>query len=233
MASLHSHVFRIWQLVFKSRVHLLEMLEDRGYDITSVKNYTGDEIKVMLDGHTTGKFGTLSEKGPLDILLEKNTGTSNAEKIYVKYRLDERFKSTSSLTNQIQEIYDTILTPKDTLIIMNISRVLIKIGVKDKVDEEFVNHLYLTKNIFVQVFGLENFLFNVSRHEQVPKHRILTKQETQNLLEEYNCTLKNLPTIKRDDPQAKYIGMKPRQICEILFNNITSGITKKYRYCIS
>ena len=88
MASLHSHVFRIWQLVFKSRVHLLEMLEDRGYDITSVKNYTGDEIKVMLDGHITGKFGTLSEKGPLDILLEKNTGTSNAEKIYVKYRLD-------------------------------------------------------------------------------------------------------------------------------------------------
>jgi DNA-directed RNA polymerase subunit H (RpoH/RPB5) len=209
------------------------MLEDRGYDITSLKNYTEDEIKIMLDGQNVGKFGILSEKGPVDILLEKHTGTGHAEKIYVKYRLEDRFKSTTSLNNQIQEIFDTLLTNKDTLIILNISRVLMKIGVKDKVDEEYVNHLYVTKNYFVQLFGLENFLFNVSRHIQVPRHRILSKQETQDLLAEYNCTLKNLPSIKRDDSQAKYIGLKPRQVCEISFSNVTSGITKKYRLCIS
>jgi DNA-directed RNA polymerase subunit H (RpoH/RPB5) len=214
-------------------MHLLEMLEDRGYDITTLKNYTEDEIKVMLDSQNVGKFGILAEKGPLDILLEKHIGSGHSEKIYVKYRLEDRFKNTTSLNNQIQEIFETLLTNKDTLIILNISRVLMKIGVKDKVDEEFVNHLYLTKNYFVQLFGLENFLFNVSRHVQVPHHRILSKQETQDLLSEYNCTLKNLPTIKRDDAQAKYIGLKPRQVCEIFFNNITSGITKKYRYCIN
>jgi DNA-directed RNA polymerase subunit H (RpoH/RPB5) len=212
---------------------MLEMLDDRGFDISSLKNYTEDEIKVMLDGQNVGKFGTLSERGPLDIILEKHTGTAQAEKIYVKYKLDDRFKSTTSLSNQINEIFETILTTKDTLIILNISRVLIKVGVKDKVDEEYVNHLYLTKNYFVQLFGLENFLFNVSRHSQVPHHRILSKQETTALTEEYNCTVKNLPTIKRDDPQAKYIGLKPKQVCEILFNNVTSGITKKYRYCIN
>lgn len=228
-----SQVFKVSQLVYNSRVHLLEMLEDRGYDTSSLSNYTEDEIKVMLDGQNIGKFGVLAEKGPLDILLEKYVGTGNAEKIYVKYRLEDRFKSTTSLNNQIQEIFETILTNKDTLIILNISRVLMKVGVKDKVDEEYVNHLYVTKNYFVQLFGLENFLFNVSRHVQVPKHRILSKQETQDLLAEYNCTLKNLPSIKRDDPQAKYIGLKPRQVCEIAFNNVTSGITKKYRLCVS
>ena len=92
-----------------------------------------------------------------------------------------------------------------------------------------LNHL----NYFVQLFGLENFLFNVSRHQLVPKHRILSKQETHDLLSLYNCTLKNLPTIKRDDPQAKYIGLKPKQVCEISMNNVTSGITKKYRYCVN
>jgi DNA-directed RNA polymerase subunit H (RpoH/RPB5) len=228
-----SQIFKVSQLVYNSRGHLLEMLEDRGFDTMALKAYTEDEIRVMLDGQNTGKFGNLAERGPLDILLEKNAGTAHAEKIYVKYKLDDRFKSTNTLTTQITEIFDGILTPKDTLIIINIARVLMKVGVKDKVDEEYVNHLYASKNYFVQLYGLENFLFNVSRHVQVPRHRVMSKQELAALLDDYNCTVKNLPTIKRDDPQAKYIGLRPKQVCEIMYNNVTSGITKKYRYCVS
>jgi DNA-directed RNA polymerase subunit H (RpoH/RPB5) len=210
------------------------MLEDRGYDVSDFKNYTEEEIKIMLNEHNIGKFDQLPDKGPLDILLEK-PGTPEPDKIYVKYRLDDRFKGTTSLTNQINEIYenDAILSNKDTLIILNISRVIMKIGMKDKIDEEYANHFYITKNYFVQIFGLENFLFNVSHHQLVPKHRILSKIETQNLLSDYNCTLKNLPTIKRHDAQAKYIGLKPKQVCEIIVNNVTSGIAKKYRFCVN
>lgn len=228
-----SQIFKLYQLVFNSRIHLLEMLEDRGFDISDLKNYTEEEIKIMLNEQNIGKFEKTPEKGPLDIILEKHSGTLNAEKIYVKYLLEDRFKGTASLSNQINEIFDTILSSKDTLIILNISRVIMKIGVKDKVDEEYVNHFYITKNYFVQIFGLENFLFNVSRHQLVPKHRILSKTEIQTLLTNFNCSIKNLPTIKRDDPQAKYIGLRPKQVCEIIVNNVTSGITKKYRVCIN
>jgi len=228
-----SQIFKLYQLVYKSRKHLLEMLEDRGFDTSDLQNYTEEEMKIMLHEHNIGKFESIADKGPLDIILEKHAGTSNAEKIYVKYRLDDKFKGTTTLTNQINEIFENELATKDTLIILNISRIIMKIGVKDKVDEDFVNHLYITKNYFVQIFGLENFLFNVSRHQLVPKHRILSKTETQNLLSLYNCSIKNLPTIKRDDAQAKYIGLKPRQVCEIIVNNITSGITKKYRLCVN
>ena len=79
-----SQIFELFQLVYKSRKYLLEMLNDRGFDISSIKNYTEDEIKDMLTNHNLGKFETLPDKGPLDILLEKNTGTQHAEKIYVK-----------------------------------------------------------------------------------------------------------------------------------------------------
>jgi DNA-directed RNA polymerase subunit H (RpoH/RPB5) len=228
-----SQIFKLYQLVYNSRVHLLEMLDDRGFDTSDLRNYTEEEMKIMLHEHNIGKFESLPEKGPLDIILEKHTGTPNAEKIYIKYRLDDKFKGTTTLTNQINEIFETVLTNKDTLIILNISRIIMRIGVKDKLDEEFVNHLYITKNYFVQIFGLENFLFNVSHHQLVPKHRILSKTETQNLLNLYNCNIKNLPTIKRDDAQAKYIGLKPKQVCEIIVNNVTSGITKKYRLCVN
>ena len=228
-----SQTFKLFQLVYNSRKHILQMLEDRGFDISSICNYTEDDIKIILNEHYTNKFGIVSEKGPLDIILEKNANTSNSEKIYIKYRLEDKFKATTNLTTQINEIFESTLNTKDTLIIMNINRILMKIGVKDKSDEEFVNHLYIKDNYFVQIFGLENFLFNVSRHILVPKHRILSKTEVSSLLEHYSCNLKNLPIIKRDDPQAKYIGLRPKQVCEILFNNVTSGVTKKYRYCVS
>lgn len=227
-----SQIFKLFQLVYKSRKYLLEMLEDRGYNITNYKNYNENEIKIMLNEHMIGKFEKKAELGPLDIILKKKNDENEEEKIYVKYLLEDKFKGTSSLTNQINEIYTTILNTKDTLIILNINRVLMKIGVKEKTDEDFVNYLYITKNYFVQLFGLENFLFNISKHILVPKHRILSKTESTQLLQTYNCSLKNLLSIKRDDPQAKYLGLKPKQICEILVKNVTSGITKKYRVCI-
>jgi DNA-directed RNA polymerase subunit H (RpoH/RPB5) len=227
-----TQIFKLYQYVYNSRKHLLEMLEDRGYDVEHLKGYTEDEIKTMLNEQYNNKFNTLPDIGPLDIMLEKTnviSGNSEKEKIYVKYRLDGKFKGTTSLNAQINDIYDKFLTTKDTLIILNINRVLMKIGVKDKGDDD--QHLFITKSYFVQLFGLENFLFNVSRHQYVPKHRILSKQETIDFLAKFNITLKNIPTIKRDDPQAKYIGLRPKQVCEITAENITSGTTQRYRVC--
>ena len=238
-----SEIFKKYKYILDSRKYILEMLEDRGYNVEHLKNYNYDDIKEMMSSHITGKFNTIGDIGPLDIFLEKNssidktnkdtTKDTSTEKIYIKYRLDNKFKGTASLTAQIIEIYEKYLTSKDTLIILNVQRVLMKIGVKDKVDEEFVNDLFIKKNYFVQIFGLENFLFNVSKHQFVPKHTILTKQESQDLITKYNCSLLNIPTIKRDDVQAKYIGLRPKQICKIAFENVSSGVTEKYRYCVN
>ena len=225
--------FKSYTNVLESRRHLIEMLEDRGYNVEHLKTFIPDDIKEIMLNHITGKFTTIPEIGPLDIFLEKNIGMSNAEKVYVKYRLDMKFKGTASLVTQINDIYDKILTPKDTLIILNVQRVLMKIGVKDKVDEQFVNDFYIRKNYFVQIFGLENFKFNVSRHQFVPKHTILSKQEAQDVLTKFNCTNKNIPTIKRDDAQAKYIGLRLKQICQINVDNVSSGSTEKYRLCFN
>ena len=228
-----SDIFKLYQLVFDSRKHLLEMIEDRGYDVSHLKDYNSDDIKTMLIEHKTGKFVSLPDIGPLDILLEKNVGTPNSEKIYIKYRLDHKFKKTAGLIAQITDIYDKHLSTKDTLIILNIYRVLIKPGVKDKTDEEFGNTMFITNNYFVQLFGLENFLMNVSKHQFVPKHRLLSKIEMQELLAKFNCNGKNIPTIKRDDAQAKYIGLRPKQICEIIAQNVSSGNIERYRLCVS
>ena len=234
-----SEILKSYTQVLSSRKHLLEMLEDRGYNVDHLKNFTEDEIKEIMLNHITGKFITLADIGPLDIFLEKpidnksdKSKSETTEKIYVKYRMDSKFKGTASLTAQILEIYEKHLSTKDTLIILNLGHITMKIGVKDKVDEEYVNDLLIKKNYFVQVYGLENFKFNVSKHQFVPKHIILTKQEAQEVIKKYDCSYSNIPTIKRDDVQAKYLGLRPKQICKIIVENVSSGVTEKYRYCV-
>ena len=252
--------FKLYQDVFNSRTHLLEMLEDRGYNVDHLKNYTSDEIKTMIIEHSNGKFEVSADIGPLDIFLEKKVNAnsknkknddietitsmvssinldtktnSQVEKIYVKYRLENKFKGTANVKSQIDEIYEKHIGIKDTLIMINRNRLLMKVGAKEKTDEDFVNDLYTSKNYFIQLFGLENFLRNVSHHDFVPKHRVLSSTEAQELLKKFNCSGKNLPTIKRDDPQAKYVGLRLKQICEITRENVTSGTTIHYRLCVS
>ena len=98
-----SEIFKKYKYIYDSRKHLLEMLEDRGYNVDHLKNYTSDEIKTMLQEQYVGKFNMIADIGPLDIFLEKKVN-SNVEKIYVKYRLDSKFKGTANVKEQIKSV---------------------------------------------------------------------------------------------------------------------------------
>jgi DNA-directed RNA polymerase subunit H (RpoH/RPB5) len=230
-----SYAFRLSEYVFKSRIHLLEMLQDRGYDTSAYDHYTNIELNKLLIAQQANNFIIKPEIGPLDIMLEKTNGDKK-EKIYIKYRLDEKFRERENLTTQIDEIFKTILTKNDTLILLNISRIYTntKAGSKpDSGSEDLVRKYYLSKGYFIQIYGLENFLFNVANHQYVPKHEIATKEEIEHLMKTYNITnLRNLPIIKWLDPQAKYIGVKPKSVVKITCINSSTGESIKYRLCV-
>lgn len=221
--------FKLYQYVCRSRPIILEMLADRGFDVSNYQNVTNDNIKTLLSSHESNGYTTKSEIGPLDILVK-----NDKSKVLVKYRLDEKFKKAESLVTQIDEIFTSSLDKNDCLVMMNISRIYNKAGSKtDRSDEEFVKQIYVSKGYFVQIFGLENFLFNVSRHQFVPKHTVASKEEIATLMADYNLkSLKNLPTIKWQDPQAKYIGLKPKMIVKINCFSAITGDSVKYRLCI-
>ena len=75
----------------------------------------------MVQANQMNKYEMNGEKGPLDIQLKKS-----GESIFVKYRLEDRFKKTENLNSQINLIYNNYLKKDDTLIILNISRVVYK-----------------------------------------------------------------------------------------------------------
>lgn len=107
----------------------------------------------------------------------------------------------------------------------------------DKKYEPYCADIMTRHQIFVQLFNVRTLMFNVTKHEIVPNHRLLDNWTDSETLERIKRTYnmqslsKNNPVIPLNDPVAKFIGLRRGQLCEITRTNQTSGTYVTYRYC--
>src|SRR5207253_7884658 len=73
-----------------------------------------------------------------------------------------------------------------------------------------------TKNIIIDIWNLEESMIYAPDHVIVPEHRICSTKEKNHLMRVYALKKKQLPSIKRDDVQVKYMGASKGQLIEIL-----------------
>ena len=203
-------------LIYNSRKCIIEMIKDRGYDVSNYESFTKQEMIVLYENSNT-KYLNSSEIGPLDILVENND-----KKIFIKYKLDDKFKKSKTLNQQIINIFNSVLNENDDLIILVIKKDVFKPRKKDSNVEILQDMFFENHNYFVQFFGLENFLFNVTKHSLMPKHQKISTNEIKLLLDKYKIKKEQLPTIRRDDPPVKYLGLRIGDICKI--NRISGDI---------
>lgn len=85
--------------------------------------------------------------------------------------------------------------------------------------------------IKIDVFLEDDLLVNIAEHNLVPKHEILTKEESQTLLKSYKVNENQLPRILRNDPMAKYLGLRKGDVVRIIRNSETAGKYVTYRVC--
>ncbi|NHJ20260.1 MAG: DNA-directed RNA polymerase subunit H [Candidatus Lokiarchaeota archaeon] len=72
---------------------------------------------------------------------------------------------------------------------------------------------------------------DVLLHELVPKHYLLTKEQSQNLLEKYQINISDLPQIFEKDPVSIAIGAKEGDIVRIVRESHTTvKFIDYYRY---
>jgi len=83
-----------------------------------------------------------------------------------------------------------------------------------------------------EIFTEEFLMINLIDHNIVPRHELLTEEETNIFFEKYNCKKKNMPKILIDDPVARYYNMKIGDICRIIRPSEKSGLTVSYRLVI-
>ncbi len=197
--------------IFNSRKYLLEILNSRGFDTSNYDNINISEV------------GILSEQNQLDMLL---TRKESGKKIYVKYYVEKIIKQ-NNIYSIIEDLFhlENILSKKDDLIII----------IKDEPNEtliETVRELWTQENIYLSLINIKRLQFNILKHELVPKHSVLTKDEEAEFKKKFNI-LDNtsIPDISYFSPVSIVMGFRPDDIIKIERKSRTAVTSDYYRIC--
>lgn len=75
-------------------------------------------------------------------------------------------------------------------------------------------------------------VFDVMKHELVPRHEVLSDEEARAILEKYAVTPDQLPKVYATDPVARAVRAAPGKIIRIKRKSPTAGESIAYRYVI-
>jgi len=199
--------------IYKSRKTLIEQLESIGYDMKDYDQFSINEIDAM------------AMNQQLDMLVKRE---SDGNKIYIKYLLNVKQLRKDNLDQLIEDLYeiDEVLDKKDTLIVIT----------NEEPNDTMVarmKYLFDHSNIFVVMHYIKRLQFNILYHELVPNAVVLSKEETEKLMELFHIqSLDKLPEISRFDPQALALTLRPGQVIKIYRKSHTALDYNYYRVCV-
>ncbi len=207
MTNTNSHIISI----YNSRKILLEILDERGFDISSYNNFTINEIGIML------------ETNQLDMLLEN---TSSKKKIYVKFYVSKVLK-TQNIYDMVEDLFhlENILSKEDDFIIIT----------KDEPNDTLrqnIKDIWMSENIYISLLNIKRLQFNGLKHDSVPKHKKLTEIEREIYKKKYNILHeKQIGEISYFDPVSLLSGFRPGDIIHIKRKSRTAIESDFYRIC--
>jgi DNA-directed RNA polymerases I, II, and III subunit RPABC1 len=186
------------------------MLASRGYMVPP-------EMLQMTPSMFRAKFGADPSREALTILVEKADDESN--QLFVFFTEDAKVG-----VRPIKVITDRMRAEGVTNAIM-ILRVDITPFAKSALSE-------MSDSFRIEHFKEAELLVDITKHQLVPIHQVLTQTEKSELLKRYRLKETQLPRIQPNDPVARYYGMRRGQVVKIIRPSETAGRYVTYRVCL-
>lgn len=197
--------------IYNSRKNLLEILQERGFNVTKYSNFGITEIGILL------------ENNQLDMLLEND---NTKKKIYVKFYINKLIKP-QNIYDIVEDLFhiETILEKNDDLMIV----------IKDEPNDtmmENIKDIWVSENIYVSLLNIKRLQFNILKHNLVPKHTLLTLDEKEQFMKKFNIMDKSqIPDISFFSPVSIVLGIRPDDVVKIERHSRTAIQADFYRIC--
>lgn len=198
-----SRLFRVFRTISN-------MLEKRGYIVPP-------DLREMTPVSFRGRFGEFPNREQLTILVEKADDESN--QLFVFFPEDEKVG-----VKPIKVYTDRMRNEGVSNAIM-VLRVDITPFAKQAVQE-------MSDSFRIEHFKESELLVDITQHQLVPEHQVLTHNEKSELLKRYRLKETQLPRIQPNDPVARYYGMKRGMVVKIIRPSETAGRYVTYRVCL-
>ncbi len=193
-------------IIKKSFIILKEMLNDRNEDITKIENITEEELLSFYNNSSI-----------FDIEVN--------DKLKIIYNMASKIK--------IQDIRKFINTDEENEK-NDINKTIIFISKEKLTTNNFKSFNEYKNKVNLQFFYIKELLFNIYRHELVPKHDVISSnEEIKKIMDKYLMKNKfQFPLILHTDPVCKYLNIKSNSLVKITRPSPTSGEYILYRYVV-
>jgi len=200
--------YKLWRI----RKTIMQLCHDRGYLVTQ------DELDQTLE-QFKAQFGDKpSERRPsrndLIVLVAHNDDPTDQMFIFFPEEPKVGIKTIKAYCQRMQEENITWAI------------IIVQTGMTPSAKQSLVD---MAPKYILEQFLEAELLVNITEHELVPEHVVLTADEKTELLARYKLKDVQLPKIQGGDPVARYLGLKRGQVVKIVRPSETAGRYVSYR----
>jgi len=206
-----AEVYKLWRI----RKTIMQLCHDRGYLVTQ------DELDQTLDQFKEQFGDRPSERKParsdLIVLVAHNDDPTNQMFVFFPDEPKIGIKTVKNYCQRMQE--------------ENISRaiIVVQMGMTPSAKQALTD---MAPKYILEQFLESELLINITEHELVPEHVVLTPEEKTELLQRYKLRESQLMRIQASDPVARYFGLKRGQVVKIIRPSETAGRYISYRLVV-
>ncbi|TRY63911.1 hypothetical protein TCAL_00358 [Tigriopus californicus] len=204
-------IYKLWRI----RKTVMALCHDRGYLVTQ------DELDQSIDQFKQQFGDKPSEKQPsrndLIILVAHNDDPTDQMFVFFPEEIKIGIKTIRAYCKRMQE--------------ENITRaiIVVQMGMTPSAKQSLAD---MAPKYILEQFLESELLINITEHELVPEHVVMTPEEKKELLFKYKLKENQLMRIQAGDPVARYYGLKRGQVIKIIRPSVTAGRYISYRLVV-